>query len=260
MTTCFVIVLFQNTREEVAKILGALSPSRVYLVDNSGDSDYRVPKNVRLIRTGKNLGYAGGINRALEIIGNSCDWITVLNVDLTFSKNAVQKYVRELSRTPSGIAGIYPGYLDQKRWTTIVPETPSSSRLPDYVSGSFWSFHRDVVHRIGFLPEDYFLYYEEVDYCIRAVRAGFPITLIKNIPVTHHDATGLGKGTSSHQYYLARNHLYFVLRCAPISVKIREMMRIPKTLYDHRRLGESGAVEGIVDFFKGRTGKRGGGV
>ena len=71
----------------------------------------------------------------------------------------------------------------------------------------------------------------------------------------HKESKSLGQGSYLHQYYLARNHLLFVERIAPIRVKMYEVIRFPKTITEHLTRHEHGAIAGIADYFIRRFGK-----
>ena len=68
------------------------------------------------------------------------------------------------------------------------------------------------------------------------------------------DGAGFEHTDSSHPYYLARNHLLFVSRQAPLRVKLYEAFRFPKTLSEHIMRHESGALRGIKDYVFRRFG------
>jgi GT2 family glycosyltransferase len=58
------------------------------------------------------------------------------------------------------------------RWALVIP-IPDRSRRVDWVSGASLLVRREVIEQVGLLDEGYFLYFEEVDLCLRAARAGW---------------------------------------------------------------------------------------
>ncbi len=104
------------------------------------------------------------------------------------------------------------------------------------------------------LYESYFMYYEDVDFCVRARRAGYPLYSVK-IPGIMHEEKGW-KNNNNQEYYLARNHLLFVERLAPMWLKTHEILRLPKTYYEHMSKKEYGAAAGVRDYLLRRFGKR----
>jgi GT2 family glycosyltransferase len=266
-THCFVVLVYEPKLEEVTNILRSLGDYEVFLIDNTERPEKKLsslllhgkktlPDTVYLTASDKNLGYAGGINLGLkQAFAQGYSWMTLMNIDLHIKPNAIKTYLEQLLHSPKGIAGVYPGYLDPWRWSTILPKTSPEKGTLQYLSGSFWSVHRDVIENIGYLYEGYFLYYEETEYCVRAAKSGFPLTHIPLDGIEHGDVSGLGRGSQLHRYYLARNHLLFVFRNAPPAVKLHEIARLPKTMYQHLVHRHRGAFRGDVDFLLLKRGK-----
>lgn len=225
----FVIVAYRPNKGRLRSLQSALADYPVITIDN----------------TTNNRGYAGGANAGIKkALEGGAKWIVVLNQDISMSKNATVELATKVPKAKSGIAGPFAGGLDPRRWTTILP-----SKRVDYITGSCIAIHRDVIEKVGDLHEPYFLYYEEADLCVRAKHAGFPLTHIPVKGITHEESVSLGKGSVLHQYYLARNHLLFVERCAPAWVKLYEYLRMSLTILEHVQKRESGALTGIRDYF-----------
>jgi GT2 family glycosyltransferase len=262
---CYVIVTYETELAGIKKLLDCFGNRQIYLIDNTQNRDKQIitycqnenlilPRNIKLITNRENLGYAAGVNVGLKMaIRNGFIWATVLNDDIKISQILLKEYEKQLNNVKSGITGLFPGTLNRARFTTILPGLKNSKN--DYLSGSFWSIHKDVIEKIGYLNERYFLYYEEVEYCLKAVKSGFNLTEIMIPEITHSNEPRIGKNSFMHQYYLARNHLLFVSCNAPLDVKLHEFFRFPKTLYLHIQKGEWGAVKGITDYIWGIFGK-----
>lgn len=217
----------------IANLRSVLSGWNVIVIDN----------------TKNNRGYGGGANVGMRrALKQNVQWMVILNQDVVMTKESVQTLTDILKKSQPAIVGPFAGRLDPKRWTTIVPATKM-----DYISGSVFAIHRDIIERIGYLYEPYFLYYEEVDYCIRAKRVGFPLRWLPIAGISHEESVGLGKGSFLHNYYLARNHLLFVERCAPRQVKLHEFLRLPKTIVEYT--SKPGALLGLFHYFLRRFGK-----
>lgn len=192
----------------------------------------------------KNVGYAGGANAGIKkALEGGAAWMVVMNQDLKLTTDAISKFSSSLAKSPPGIAGPFTGGLDPKRWTTVLP-----AQKNDYITGSMIAIHKSVIEKVGFLYEPYFLYYEEVDLCVRAKRAGFVLTHISTAGVSHEESVSLGRDSLAHQYYLARNHLLFVERCAPPYVRLYEYVRLPKTIAEHLIRGQRGGFLGVRDY------------
>jgi GT2 family glycosyltransferase len=70
------------------------------------------------------------------------------------------------------------------RWR-VAPPVPGEACPTDWVSGASLMVRRSVFDRIGLLDERYFMYYEEVDFCLRARRAGFACWYVPASRVVH---------------------------------------------------------------------------
>lgn len=265
----FILVCYYTPLYRFKRLINAFGKRQVIVVDNTENESYRLlnlyrkrsqkpPKNVMFLTGTENLGYAISVNIGLKkLISEGADWSVMVNDDVICAKEDIDRFIADLVRKPPGVVGIYPGFLDQKRYTTILNADKSQStdrRTPDYLSGSFWAIHKNVVYVTGYLHEPYFMYYEEVDYCLQAKQYGFPLQLIDARGITHQDAVSPDRSTYFHSYYLARNHLLFVERHAPMEVKLHELLRLPKTYSEHYAREEEGALVGIRDYIMRRFG------
>lgn len=227
----FVIVIYKPDKEVLRRLITAIHEWPTEIVDN----------------TDRNLGFGGGANVGMKkAFDAGGEWVVVCNQDIELTRAGVLKFTKELQECDPGIIGPEAGELDPKRWTTILSSTASrpgleagrmdsltkrgndKKKIGDdnllYVSGSLMAIHRDVWEATGGFYEPYFMYYEDIDYCLRAKKAGFPLCQIT--------VDGFKHTAHEDEYYLARNHLLFVLRNAPIGVKLYEFIRLPKTLLE----------------------------
>lgn len=258
-TIWFVIVAYNSDKKVLRAFRHALAGQQVIVVDN----------------TKKNFGYGGAANKGIrKALKEGAEWAVVMNQDLTISRKGIETLIKALESSPRGIVGPFAGMLDHRRWTTILQENqnelhkatpcPSTSLRvnsqgsglgeQEYISGSLMAIHRDVIEKIGYFYEPYFMYYEDVDYCIRAKRAGFPLIHTYNSDIRHHEHPSLGKGSFLHEYYLARNHLLFIERQAPVLVKLYEVLRLPKTIA--QAIDNKGKRTGLMDYFLRRFGEK----
>ena len=199
-----------------------------------------------------NLGYGGGANVGIEQAKKyDAEWIVILNQDLKITRKSFDDFCDILKITSPAIVGPFVGSLDEKRWTTILP-----SKQIDYISGGCIAIHRDVVNKVGIFYEPYFMYYEDTDYCIRAKKAGFPLIKYVTSEIRHDDKPSLGKGSFLYEYYLARNHLLFVERHAPFSVKFYEWVRFAKSYNEYLSVKNNGGSNGLSDYIMRRFGEK----
>ncbi len=273
MLKIYIIILTFNNEKTITALLNSLlslqSGFKVIVVDN-GSTDktlLQVKKFqfARLIENKKNLGFSAGNNIGIKHALNSrADVILLLNPDTVVPKTFLKSFNKSTRLLLDGYSIIGPkifdengkiwsvgGLLDKKRYSSILKHKLNSEL--DYISGTAIFIKKEVFDKIGFLKEDYFLYYEDVDFCQRAKKSGFKLATDKNISIIHKASSSVGKNSPAMQYYMARNHMLFVERFAPLSIKIRELIRLPKTIYQARN--KKHELIGIGDYFLRRFGK-----
>jgi GT2 family glycosyltransferase len=106
-----------------------------------------------------------------------------------------------------------------RRWRTYasftyVPEHGDPDRLVDYVAGACMLIPRDSLEAVGLLDEQFFLYFEETDWCLRAWRLERPIVLVPSVAVVHLEGRAaelvsrfsLAQLQQSYRQFLLKNH------------------------------------------------------
>jgi len=248
----FVIVTYRPERVLLVKLRKALEGWPVVIVDN----------------TTINTGFGAGANRGMEeAFAAGAQWAVVCNQDIRLTGQQITHFCAIAQKCDPGIVGPEAGNLDPQRWTTILNEnerefhkaTPSNKlhgglEKPDYISGSMMAMQKNVWEKIGGFYEPYFMYYEDADLSVRAKNAGFTLREI-TLDGYRHESAGVAQYREAKEYYLARNHLLFVRRLAPLRVKIHEFLRLPKSLAEHHAHGNTEAIRGIGDFAKGIFGR-----
>lgn len=232
-TIRFIIVVYRPDKKVLKALTDALAGQQVMVVDN----------------TKKNLGYGGAANRGMKTAFDAgAQWVVVINQDIKLTKMGITHLCAIVQQCDAGIVGPWAGTLDSKRWTTILNNNETKFHGEhEYISGTFMAIHRQVWEMLGGFYEPYFMYYEDVDYCIRARRGGFHLIYRPIDGIKHDDNLSLGKGSFLHEYYLARNHLLFVERQAPLSVKLYEYLRLPIAFGE--AMYNKGKRSGLTDFF-----------
>ena len=216
---------------------------RVIVVDNaSGDAPiiaHAIEKNcwsswVALIEAPKNGGFAYGNNLAFQRAYDDGPpaYFHLLNPDTRVLKGAIGALVLFLETHPKvGIAGSrledvngtdltfafrFPSIVSEfeqglqlglvsrllQPWVVAI-ESRSEPQLIDWVSGASMIIRRQVVSTIGGLDENYFLYFEDPDFCFRAKKAGFSTWSVPQSRVTHIS----GQSTHVTGSYEARTRL-----------------------------------------------------
>lgn len=195
----------------------------VWVVDNnSKDRSVEMVESefheVRLIKNSSNEGFAKGQNTALKKIMESgsdkADFALILNSDAQISSDAIFKMVEFMDQNPDcGIAscqvtgskgelqpngGDLPFGLALFSWLfnlEILGNLPNFHRNErDYyktahevgwVSGSFMMVRKAVFEKIGYLNEDYLMYFEDVEFCFKAKKERFKVMINPEVVIRH---------------------------------------------------------------------------
>jgi len=255
------------------------------LIDNaSTDGSVRYIKRkypeIKLRIKHQNVGFAGGVNLGLQIaLKHKAKYVLLLNNDTIVPSNLLEKLVEYAEKNEkSGILSpviIYPGRqkriwfqegeIDPLSFTTKhvglgerINRRVKKPFKTQFVPGCAMFIKCKIMEKIGLFDERFFLYYEDVDYCLRAKKAGFECMVIPEVKVIHRQVKS--QIPDQKEYYLARNHLLFLEKHAPLKIKGREIARTAKTLSDKYSQRDNPKIEyellGIKDYFLRRFGKR----
>lgn len=290
---------FGDTAECVESVLSAVCPREheVVVVDNnstdgSKEGLTRFNGKCRIILLEDNLGYAGGNNVGIRYsIDRNADYTLILNNDVIVEKNALSEMMRAFSENPSaGIVGavVYsyppPGRIDFSGsrivWFTA-DHIEKKSRIDcnaatDMVHGCAMMVRNDVFKKIGLFDDKYFLFFEDMDFCVRAKRNGFNIYMAKGSKVWHKGSLST-YGTREETnpkffYYVTRNRLLFLKKNFPygrnlflVSVSLSILLNfvlmakvvLGRWIFGRKNVSAlvSGVINGIIDFFKDKYGK-----
>lgn len=165
----------------------------------------------------RNVGYSAGNNAALKCLLSRADppeFVLLLNPDTVVRPGAVDALLSFMRSHPDvGIAGSrledpdgtpqrsafrFPGVASEldgglrfgavSRWLSryvVAPPVRDEPHPADWVAGASMMIRRTVFDQIGFFDEGYFLYFEEVDFCLRAHRAGWECWYVPTSRVVH---------------------------------------------------------------------------
>ena len=222
----FIIVLYQTSTSEKRRLeneirqLG-LKNSEVYWIDNSTNSK----------------GYAAGVNEGIRNgLVDGCDVFFALNPDISLAGLRQESIL--LPAAQFGVWGYgmrqnkkiyFGGEFDPWRLSGgLVTKKPRQKYTSvDFVSGSCIGFTKEVVQTIGLWDESYFLYCEDMDFCQRARRTGFLIGIDTTVVYDHYETSQKNKEKAQ---LIAKSRWKFFWNYANLLQKIRETIRLPKTL------------------------------
>lgn len=208
----------------------------VIVVDNASDDDsgtlvaQEFP-TVMTIKNPINLGFAGGANVGLG--ASEAEVVVILNPDVEVSASSLNTLVETLlARPDTAIAGaklLYPdgrtiqhaggmlsyplafgnhrgyGEEDQGQYDEVCEV--------EYVTGAVFAIRKSILDEIGYFDEGFFpAYFEEVDLCLRARRAGYKVLYVPRAVAIHQESATIGKDTPQSYQFFHRNRLRFVLK------------------------------------------------
>jgi GT2 family glycosyltransferase len=241
------VVLHYKNLEDTVRCVRSIRRStvldqRIVVVDNgpSGpDHDQLVDAvgpGVRTIASGDNLGYAAGNNLGMRLaLADRPEFVWLLNPDARVEPSTLAGLLAGAEEVPdAGVIGcriVYDGepariwfdggIVDRSRAGAPshvnmgLPESkagPSVTREVDYVTGACMLLRRRMLGRVGLLPEDYFLYFEETEFCLRARAAGWRIVLAGRARMRHLKRSSGALPTPYYLYYMTRNRMLFARR------------------------------------------------
>ena len=130
----------------------------------------------------------------------------------------------------------------------------------DYITGCCLLIKKEVIEKIGLLAEEYFLYYEDTDWCQRARRAGYLCGLAGEAKIFHKQSRSAQEFSYPYIYYHSRNGLIFASR---FGVKILVYLasgwiflkQIIKIIIGHKKEWAKPVWRGVWDFWRGKKGK-----
>jgi len=289
-----IIILNWNGWRDTIECLESLQrltyPNYQIIVVDNGSTDDSVVRiraaypNLVLIETGENLGYAGGNNIGISyVLEHGAEYVLILNNDVKVEPNILTIMMEVAQQNDASVIGAlvkdtsdgkilfarsrYPAMLlyserqqynsNQKWWYTA------------RVGGSAMLLRRDLLlerrQLLGyFLDESLFLYCEEIELGIWCRRVGRKSVVARDAVVYHKvGASSGGKKQPLQFYYLTRNRILIARRYLKkfsfalfaISYSLWRCVRIGMYLGQGQREIASAIFQGLLDGFKGRTGR-----
>ncbi len=207
------------------------------VLDNGSRENEAIPlqkafPEYHILRSETNLGFAGGNNRCLEQARGR--YLYLLNNDTLLSDDGVSKLMDYMDRhpeigacspkilfyEPKGVIQ-FSGFTSMSRITLrnkglgYLQEDRGQFNSPQpthYLHGAAMMVSRTAFEKVGPMPEEYFLYYEEIDWCESFKRRGFELWYLPLSEVIHREGQSTGSGSPLKKYYLTRNRLLFARR------------------------------------------------
>lgn len=227
-----------DTLQMIESVMSSLSQLfEIVVVDNGSVNDETLLvkekyPTVITIRSSRNLGFAGGNNLGFK--HSTGKYILYLNND-TIIKDDSLRYLTETIKENPRIAGVSPkillndeyGHIQFAGYTKLSSITIRNKTIGSdekdvgqydttaptaYLHGAAMLVKREVVEKIGLMPECYFLYYEEMDWSEQIKKADYELVYEPRARVYHNESSSTGKDSPLKIYYITRNRLLYARR------------------------------------------------
>lgn len=265
-------------------------PFKILLIDNAVLSSLPKKvknfSNVSLIKNQENLGFAEGNNVGIrEALRCDAEYILLLNNDTVVDKNFLDELLKIAQREE--IVGLLspkiyfaPGFEFHKNryqqkdrgkviwyaggkidWQNILGVHTGVDHVDqgenekvketEFATGCAMLVKRKVFEKIGLFDSRFFLYLEDLDFNVRAKKAGFKILFVPQAKIWHKNLGTKETSIKRQQYFYTRNRLLFALKHAALRTKISLL----KWSLIKLRSGSYWEKKGILDFYLNKFGK-----
>ena len=248
MANLFIIILNYNGYKDTIPCIHSLlsfyekdEDCNILVVDNaSTDQSSQFIQDefgdkIIFLQSDKNGGYAYGNNIGIRYaIEHGADYICLLNNDTEAVCDAIRPCAEYLANHPE-TAFVGPAVVDyysheiQNTGGSISIKTGKTKEINkektleevdkpfiecDMIFGMCTVFRKELVREIGYISEKFFLFYEETDWCYRALRKGYKCKSLTTVSVLHKGSESVAKVNSLKEYLMERNRVVFIKRNA----------------------------------------------
>lgn len=229
VTIDFLESIKAHTRENAVELI---------LIDNGSLEDHEKQfkatyPNLVYINSPENLGFAGGNNLGVAIAKG--EYLLFLNNDTEITSGVIEVLIEEMKQNPSiGLISPLILYYDDPQVIQYAGFTPmnyltcrnneighkekdnnqyiNDTRETGYCHGAAMMCKRADLATVGLMPDQFFLYYEELDWCERFKKAGKKIWFTGKTKIYHKESMSVGKESKIKTYFMTRNRLLFIRR------------------------------------------------
>jgi len=222
---------------------------------------------ITFIQNAENAGFAAGNNVVLKLLRNEDAYFWLLNPDIVIEQNTLSELVQFTTQLPqeSIVGPVIRSYSGNHKLvayggakvnfysaTVSWIKKKNDIRQLDYISGGSLFTHASNLKRLGLLPEQYFLYWEETDWCYNAKQKGYGLYVCTSATCYDKGSTSIGRNFVA-DYYYARNGLLFISKFLTKNIPFVLFflaMRFLKRGVTGRWQRARGIFKGTMDYFK----------
>ncbi len=246
----------------------------IIVVDNSEDERYYNGlityslENTHVYRSEKNKGFAAGCNlgtrHALEA---GAEYVILLNNDTVIvSADLIERMLDCFEKSDVGMVSgrimyydnpqipwFEAGYISKVRLRAESKSTDKPVYTP-FATGCLQMISAKAIEKVGFMDEDYFMFYEDVAYCRRFADSGFRIAYDPKVVIQHKVSRSAPSSTAMSVYYSNRSRYLYIKRFEngniPAKISYWVELLIKLVFYDsEKRRRLLGIVKEIVGGF-----------
>ena len=218
----------------------------IIVVDN-GSKTNSVPQwtikypDIKFIRSEHNLGFAGGNNLGIQAAKG--DYLFLVNNDTEFTPNLIEKLVDVFDKKPEvGMLSPkiryfdqpdmlqYMGYTNMNYFTarnSCIGQFETDNGQYDHLTGPTGYAHgaammikKECIEKAGLMAENFFLYFEELDWCDRVKGKGYQLWVVADALIYHKESVSVGKVSALKEFFMNRNRILFIRRNAPVLARM----------------------------------------
>lgn len=244
-SSVLVVIINWNLKHDTVACLESVHkteyPCQIIVVDNGSQDNSaayiarRFP-HIKMLALPYNTGFAVACNLAIqEGLDEHTQYILLLNNDTIVHPDFFTELVQAARANPqAGILGpkVYsatePGRLwhagaRRRRWVLAAVDLGRNQRdngqfehirEVDYIFGCSMLIRRQVFEHVGMLDTGYFLYLEDLDFCLRAQAVGYRLLFVPQAKVWHQGSASTAQNPAWRKYHLAKSTLYFLRKHA----------------------------------------------
>jgi GT2 family glycosyltransferase len=252
MNSVSIITVNFNQSFVTEELLSSISTTNTYpnieiIVVDNGSKTNDIPEwqikypGIKFIRSEINLGFAGGNNLGTQQATG--EYLFFVNNDTEFTPGLIATLANTLDYFPQ-IGMISPKimYFDKPDMIQYAGYTPMNYytcrnhcigqfetdnvqyeniiKPTGYIHGAAMMVRREAIEKAGLMAENFFLYYEEFDWCDRIKKAGYEIWVDTQAMIYHKESISVGKASGLKEYFMNRNRILFIRRNAPVQARL----------------------------------------
>jgi GT2 family glycosyltransferase len=227
-----VVVNYRNWKDTIQCVRALQrqqhSLSGIVVVDNfsQNESVHKLKQSlpeVAIVENNRNAGYADGCNVGIQYVHQlGVEFAWIVTPDVIVQPDTLQRLIAAMDADPKlGVCGpvlnVQNGFIVESKLHEskgFFPEHVFYSELPgdlpelicsDYVDGCCILLRIEMLHQIGLMRTEFFLYFEETELCLRARRAGWQVAILSRTTVS---TRAMNEERNGREFFMVRNSIF----------------------------------------------------